>query len=82
MAEDIGILDFDLKGVIKEKTGEFANEDNESFIQNILYMLQDVNVIRTKRPHLGQFVRMRIKNEKTKYDVTVGSTSIKIKKYN
>lgn len=82
MSETIGVLEFDLKGDIKEKTGDFANEDNESFIQKILYMLQDVNAIKTKLPNVGQFVKMRIKNDKTKYDVAVGSSSIKINKYN
>ena len=48
---DAGKIDLDLKGEIISKTGDFENESEENLnklTKNILYILQDVNAIKTK----------------------------------
>ncbi len=49
--------------------------------QNILYILQDVNSLKSKLPNSGNFLKIRIRNDKNHFEVAVGSSYIKVNKY-
>lgn len=49
--------------------------------QNILYILQDVNSLKSKLPNPGNFLKIRIRNDKNHFEVAVGSSYIKVNKY-
>ena len=58
-------------------------EENErkSLIKNVIYIIQDVNAIKTKETKLGSVIKIRIRNDKQHFEVSVGNNYIKINKY-
>jgi hypothetical protein len=84
---DAGIINLDLNGVITSKTGDFENESEENLnklTKNILYILQDVNAIKTKEGvgGFGNFQKITLKCMKFRYEVAIGNSSIRIVKFN
>lgn len=56
-------------------------DDKNALIQNSLYVIQDIEAIKTKDAKIGSMIKFRIRNEKQHYEVSVGTVSIKINKY-
>ena len=80
-----GIVEMDLNGKIMSKTGEFESETEENlnkFSKNIYYILQDIHNIKNKNTGLGNFQKLTIKVGKAQYEIAIGSTVIKIFKFN
>ena len=80
-----GIIEMDLSGKIMSKTGEFETETEENlnkFSKNIFYILQDIQNIKNKNTTLGNFQKLTIKAGKVQYEVAIGSSVIKIFKFN
>lgn len=97
MHELLGILETDFNGkIIKvlyifefiltyQCTGDFEkkeqNELNE-FIKNFLYILQDAISIKSKLNNSGNFIKVRMRNDKTQFEAAIGASYIRINKYN
>ena len=82
---DAGIINLDLNGVITSKTGDFENESEENLSKlttNLIYILQDVHSIKSKNNSLGNFQKLTLKASKLRYEVAIGSSSIRIVKFN
>ena len=80
-----GIIEMDLSGKIMSKTGEFETETEENlnkYSKNIFYILQDIQNIKNKNTTLGNFQKLTIKAGKVQYEVAIGSSVIKIFKFN
>ena len=84
MSEQNGIIEIDLKGNIQSKLGEFESMEEAALsklIKNILYILQDTTMIKSKASSLGDVELLAIKGTNCRYEVAVGSSTIKIIKY-
>ncbi len=57
------------------------NSEISELTQNVLYILQDVNSLKSKLPNSGNFLKIRIRNDKSHYEVAVGSSYIRVNKY-
>ena len=80
-----GKIDLDLTGKIISKTGDFENESEENLSKlttNLIYILQDVHSIKSKNNSLGNFQKLTLKASKLRYEVAIGSSSIRIVKFN
>ncbi len=93
MHELIGMVEITLEGDVikvkqlskaKQKSGDFeksdANEISE-LTKNILYIIQDVNSLKSKLQNSGNFIKIRIRNDKSHFEVAVGSSYIRVNKY-
>ena len=84
MSEQNGIIEIDLKGISQSKLGEFESMEEAALsklIKNILYILQDTTMIKSKASSLGALQMIAIKGTNCRYEVAVGSSTIKIIKY-
>ena len=80
-----GIIEMDLNGNIMSKTGEFETETDENInklTKNIYYILQDINNIKNKNSSFGNFQKLTIRASQAQYEIAIGSTVIKIFKFN
>jgi hypothetical protein len=51
------------------------------FVNNVIYIIQDIQAIKTKKTSLGGFVKVRLRNDKDHYEIGLGSSLIIINKY-
>jgi len=56
--------------------------DRKSLIQNVIYVIQDLNAIKNKESKLGSVIKIRIRNDKQHYEISVATNLIRINKYN
>jgi hypothetical protein len=74
-----------LYGNLINKNGDFENESEENLsklITNLIYILQDVHSIKSKNNSLGNFQKITLKASKLRYEVAIGSSSIRTVKFN
>ena len=79
--ELIGVLELTPLGEIIMKSGEFEKKGEKElndFTKSIIYILQDVNSIKAKLTNTGNFIKIRIRNDKSHHEVAVGSSLIRI----
>ena len=79
------VIEMDLNGKVTSKQGQFENESEEKLqklTKNIFYILQDITNIKNKNQSLGKFHKLTIKAGDVRYEIAVGSTIIKIFKFN
>ena len=79
------IIEMDFSGKVTSKQGQFENESDEKvqkLTKNVFYILQDITNIKNKNQSLGNFQKLTIKAGNVQYEVAVGSTIIKIFKFN
>ena len=84
MTEQNGLIEIDLKGNIQSKLGEFESMEEASLskiIKNILYILQDTTMIKSKASSLGVLKMLMIKGANCRYEVAVGASTLKIIRY-
>ena len=82
---EIGIIELDLKGNIINKNGDFESELEENLnklINTIIYILQDIHYIKSKNNSFGNFQKLTLKGLKFRYEVAIGSSTIRIVKIN
>ncbi len=82
---ETGRMELDLNGNLINKNGDFENESEENLsklITNLIYILQDVHSIKSKNNSLGNFQKITLKASKLRYEVAIGSSSIRIVKFN
>ena len=80
---EIGRIELDLKGNIINKNGDFESELEENLnklINTIIYILQDIHYIKSKNNSFGNFQKLTLKALKFRYEVAIGSSSIRIVK--
>ena len=85
MDKATGIIEMDLNGKVMSKTGDFESETEENInklTKNIFYILQDVHNIKNKNASFGNFQKLTIRASQAQYEITIGSTLIKIFKFN
>lgn len=58
-----------------------SENDKKSLINNVIYVIQDINAIKNKESKLGNVIKIRIRNDKQHYEVAVGTNLIRINKY-
>ena len=82
---EIGRIELDLKGNIINKNGDFESELEENLnklINTIIYILQDIHYIKSKNNSFGNFQKLTLKALKFRYEVAIGSSTIRIVKIN
>ena len=80
-----GSIEMDLNGKIISKTGEFETETEENIeklTKNVFYILQDIYNIRNKNASFGNFQKLTIRASQAQYEIAIGSTVVKIFKFN
>ena len=80
-----GILELDLTGKINSKSGEFETETEESLnnlSKNIFHILLEAQNIKNKNQPFGNFQKPTIKFGNIIYEIAIGSSTIKIFKFN
>ena len=85
MDKATGIIEMDLNGKVMSKTGDFESETEENInklTKNIFYILQDVHNIKNKNAAFGNFQKLTIRASQAQYEIAIGSTLIKIFKFN
>ena len=85
MDKATGIIEMDLNGKVMSKTGDFESETEENInklTKNIFYILQDVHYIKNKNASFGNFQKLTIRASQAQYEIAIGSTVIKIFKFN
>ena len=50
-------------------------------IQNVLYIIQDLNEIKNRDVKGGNLIKIRIKNNQQNYEISCGNSTIRINKY-
>jgi hypothetical protein len=50
-------------------------------VSNVLYIIQDIQNIKTQQSKLGGFVKVRMRNRDGHYEAALGTSVIKINKY-
>lgn len=48
---------------------------------NVLYIIQDINSLKSKLNNSGNFIKIRIRNERNHYEVAIGSSYIRVNKF-
>jgi len=94
MLEIIGGLDIDFDGKILivskrlkltfQSSGELesmSENEKKSLIKNVIYVVQDINAIKNKESKLGNVIKIRIRNDKQHFEISVGINLIRINKY-
>ena len=80
-----GVLELNLEGKITSKSGEFETETEESvnnLVKNMYHILQDIHSIKNKNKSFGNFQKLTFKAGNVQYEVAIGSSSIKLFKFN
>ena len=83
---DAGKIELNFQGEIISKDGDFENESEENLNKltiNILYILQDINAIKSKvgTGDYGNFQKITLKNMKYRYEIAIGNSTIRIVKF-
>jgi hypothetical protein len=56
-------------------------KDINEVINSALYILQDIQAIRSNKQNLGKFSKVNVRNDHYHYEIGLGSSMIKINKY-
>ena len=57
------------------------DKDLTDLVKNMIYIIQDVQSIKTQISNLGGLIKIRIRCDNEHYEMALGSSIIKINKY-
>ena len=86
MSDLLATIECDYEGRIihvKRLIIQGNDKDNEikEIVKNILYIIQDIAIIKSKLANTGNFLKLVMKNSMSHYEIALGTNLIRINKY-